>query len=82
MELVSYEKSGPIKGICKQNALWGEVKSDIVEKHYYHTPLVYFQKPKWIDDGTFQTIIDSIIVNLPVGFELKHECRVRQRLEI
>jgi len=32
---------GPIKGICKQYAIWNEQGSSCV-------PVVFFQKPKWI----------------------------------
>ena len=49
-----------IKDICKQPSLW-IVRSD----NNGLWPLIYFQKPKWIDKKTFRRIIKTIEFNIP-----------------
>lgn len=46
-------KSDPIPGVCKQYGIWVETGNNSY-------PLVYFQKPKWIDDKHW----DNLIANL------------------
>ena len=75
MKLIALEKSGPIQGICKQSGLWAEVESDLVVGYSYVTPLVYFQKPKWIDEDVFKEIIKALTISLPKDFKLKHAKR-------
>lgn len=59
----------PLSGICKQPALWG----DGYGKHGNTSiPLIYFQKPKWIDEESFLQIVKSIQLNLPKGFKVVH----------
>lgn len=55
-----------IKNICKQPSLWG---AD--EDTHELRPLVYFQKPKWIDEDSFKEIISSIRLHLPKDFRVK-----------
>lgn len=46
----------PIKGICKQYGIWlNEVDGDNV-----CSPLVFFQKPKWIDEKEWIKIMKKI----------------------
>jgi len=56
----------PITGICKQPSMWGH---DIEKKGIY--PLIYFQKPKWMDEESFKLIVSSVTLNLPYGTEIK-----------
>lgn len=38
----------------------------------FHHPLIYLQRPKWIkDDKAWETIVKSVKLDLPVGFEIK-----------
>jgi hypothetical protein len=39
----SYHISGPVDGLCKSHGLW-------ISKGNGMTPLIYFQKPKWVKD--------------------------------
>jgi hypothetical protein len=63
-----YLNTKGVDGVCKRPALWGEIeKIDNDGKSLFHSPLVYLQKPKWIDDETFIKIISSISLYLPKG---------------
>ena len=53
-----YTIEKPIKGICKQYALWVTEGS----KMY---PLVYFQKPKWVSQERWVEIMGSMRISLP-----------------
>jgi hypothetical protein len=65
MKADSYHISEPIKSICKSHGLW------ISEGNGY-APLIYFQKPKWIEDEElWQRIVTSIRITLPAGTEIK-----------
>jgi hypothetical protein len=64
MELKSYYIGKPVKGICKQYAIWGSGDSN---SSY---PIVYLQNPKYIDEKNWDTICNSIQLILPQGFEL------------
>jgi hypothetical protein len=61
--------TAPLSGICKQPAVWGDV---VGEHGNTSVPLVYFQKPKWIDDESFIGVVKSIQLNLPKGFNVVH----------
>jgi len=58
-----------LRGICEQPALWAEGLGD---HRNTVTPLIYFQKPKWIDKRSFVKIIKSIRLDLPEGFKIYH----------
>jgi len=61
MKIESYSVNRPIKGVCKQYAIWGTEGGTTA-------PLVYLQRPKWItDDLEWEDIVDSIRLNLPKG---------------
>lgn len=36
-------------------------------------PLVYFKKPKWVDEDDFKKVLESIKLHLPQDFELKND---------
>lgn len=58
MNIESYSICRPVKGICKQWAIWGNSGS----KTY---PLVYLQRPKWIDsDEGWETLMRSIRLDI------------------
>lgn len=64
IKLESYSLCKPIKGLSKQYSLIGRSGAT-------GTPLVYLQRPKHItDDAVWETIVESIEVKLPVGFEI------------
>ena len=64
MNIEKYSTSGPIKGICKQSAVWGHEGNSLV-------PLIYIQRPKWIkDDAVWSQIVESIRLDLPTGMEI------------
>lgn len=67
MKIASYYIGKPITGFCKRRAIWCDNGKGC------HFPLVYFQKPKWLSEETYQTIVDSIMVNLPVDFEVMED---------
>jgi hypothetical protein len=65
LKLTHYGVDGPVKGICKQSAVWGR-------EGHSAAPLVFLQRPKWIkDDLAWKKIIESIQLRLPKGFEIK-----------
>jgi len=67
MKLKTYEiNRKPIQGICKQPSMWG---TDADNNGIY--PLIYFQKPKWMDEESFKLIVSSVTLNLPYGTEIK-----------
>ena len=68
MKVTHYVPSGPMQGLNKQHCIYGRgAKPDNV-----YTPLVYFQRPKWIkDDACWEKIVSSIRLQLPNGFEVK-----------
>lgn len=53
-ESISYCK--PINGICKQYGIWLNGMNGKNEMR----PLVYFQKPAWISDEDFKSIMERI----------------------
>lgn len=53
-ESISYSK--PVSGICKQYGIW---LNGINEKNVT-APLVYFQKPEWIDKKQWKEIMQRI----------------------
>jgi hypothetical protein len=56
-----YSVWGPVKGICKQSAVW-------VHESNTSAPLFYIGRPKWIkDDNVWQAIVDSIQIDLRVN---------------
>lgn len=64
MKLESYSICKPIRGLSKQYSIYGRFGTT-------GTPLVYLQRPKHIkDDEVWETIVESIEVKLPVGFEI------------
>lgn len=64
MLLKSYSVDGPVEGLCKQQAVWGH-------SGVRACPLIFLQRPKWIkDDSVWQKIVDSVKLDLPVGFEV------------
>ena len=64
MKLDSYSLCGPIKGICKQRAIWATSGNTT-------QPLIYLQRPKWItDDAVWSKIVDGLRLELPSGFEI------------
>ena len=65
MKADGYHISEPIKGICESHVLW------ISEGNGYAL-LIYFQKPKWIEDEElWQRIVASIRITLPAETEIK-----------
>lgn len=68
MKVTHYATSGPTPGLRKQSCILGRgAKPDNV-----YTPLVYFQRPKWIkDDACWDKIVQSIRLQLPRDFEVK-----------
>ena len=64
MKVESYFIGSPVDGFTKQWAVWCQEGSK-------SAPLVYLQRPKWIvDDAQWETIVNSISVNLPFQFEV------------
>lgn len=64
MKIQTYSICNPVKGICKQDAIWGK-------EYSVSSPIVYLQRPKWItNDDCWQRIIDSIRLSLPHDFEI------------
>lgn len=53
-ESISYCK--PIHGICKQYGIW----LDGINGENVTAPLVYFQKPKWIDEKQWKSIMERV----------------------
>ena len=67
MKVSSYSISGPCKGICKQHMIIAKEENS---NGYY--PLIYLQRPKWIEDNEcWEKICYSVLINLPNGFEVK-----------
>ena len=63
MKVESYCVEGPIKGLVKQHAIWAYGEATVI-------PLVYLQRPKGIaNDAQWLTIVASIRLELPAGFE-------------
>lgn len=64
MKIESYYICSPIKGLCKQYSLMAREDNG-------STPIVYFQRPKFIeDDAKWEQIVKSIRIDLPQGFEI------------
>ena len=64
MKIESYHICSPIKGLCKQYSL-------MVQEGNRAAHLVYFQRPKFIDDDAkWEQIVKSIKIDLPKGFEI------------
>lgn len=63
MKIESYyiNKDG-VEGLVKSAGIWGINGNTSF-------PLVYLKKPKHLDEGKFQEIVDSIVLNLPLNFE-------------
>jgi len=51
----------PVKGICKSPALWGNCNKN----NSMIFPLIYFRKPKWLDDESFSKIVESMEIVFP-----------------
>ena len=65
MKVTHYHTSEPVKGMCKQRAIWGRGKENV------SAPLIYLQRPKWIkDDAAWRKIVSSVQLKLPKGFEI------------
>lgn len=65
MKIERLEVNGPIKGICRQPAIWGGEGNGFA-------PLVYLQRPKWIkDDTVWDKIVKGIRLELHSGFEVQ-----------
>ena len=60
----------PISGICKQPALWAVLTGEHCNASF---PLIYFQKPKWLNESSFLKIVKSVRLDLPRGFEAEGE---------
>ena len=72
-KIISYSiTTEPLSGICKRPALWAEC---LGEHGNISCPLIYFQKPKWIDEKSFLEIVKSIRLDLPKGFMAEHALR-------
>lgn len=58
MKPEEYSVSGPIKGLCKQSAVW-------ITEGNVSAPLFYIARPKWIkDDEAWKEIVKSIKIDL------------------
>jgi hypothetical protein len=68
-DIKNYSICGPIRGICKRPAIWGHMTVDGMPNGM--VPLVYFQKPKWLDEETFHEIVKTVTVNLPRGLGIE-----------
>jgi len=67
MQLENYDIAiKGLKGICKSPSIWGSVKgkNELV-------PLIYFQKPKWMDEDDFYEIVRSVKLRIPKEKEFK-----------
>lgn len=65
MKVSAYAVSSPWPKVCKQ---WSVMAKD--EQGTYW-PLIYLQRPKWIeDDSAWEKICESIQLKLPKGFEV------------
>ena len=66
MKVTHYSVSGPLTGVCKQSAIW------VSDGGNAHWPLIYFQRPKWIeDDAVWNQIVASVEIKLPQNIEVK-----------
>lgn len=66
MKIKTYSISGPVKGICKQHAIWA-LEDDASSVW----PVVYLQRPKWLkDDVAWEKICKSIRLDIPKDFEI------------
>ena len=64
MKIKSYSVEGPIVGLVKQFAVWGEEGS-------CSAPLIYLQRPNWItNDAQWLTVVNSVRMVLPLDFEV------------
>lgn len=63
MNIEKYYVDGPIKGICKSHAIWGQDGGRI-------SPVAYLRKPKYVTDEQWVEIVAAIKLELPVGFEI------------
>ncbi len=65
MKVTHYHVSGPVSGICKQSAVWARGEDGV------HSPLIYLQRPKWIeDDAVWNRIVASVQIRLPRNLEV------------
>lgn len=58
MKIKSYSINGPLKGVCKNHGLW------IMQEPNIASPLIYFQKPKWVPADKWEQIVNSIRIEL------------------
>jgi len=67
MKLKAYEINiKPISGICKQPSMFGHnAENNSI------SPIIYFQKPKWMAQESFELIVKNIRLELPYGTEIK-----------
>lgn len=62
-KLIKFTKTvGPIDGLIKSPAIWGE--NDKGES----TPVVYFRKPKWLPQEKFDRLMSELSISLPCDF--------------
>lgn len=70
MKIKSYSVWEPVKGICKQHAVW--IKNENSSNSFF--PLIYLQRPKWLkDDVAWEKICKSIRLDIPEDFEINVE---------
>ena len=66
MKIESYSISIENNGHVKSPTLWVQRK----DKNAIY-PLIYFRKPKWVDEDDFKKVLENIKLHLPQDFELK-----------
>lgn len=59
----------PIKHVCKQPSIWGVVRG----KAYTHMPLMYLQKPSWMDAEDFKEIAKTVQISFQADKEFKEK---------
>lgn len=66
MKAIKYTLEKPMQGICKQSGIWCQSETGGIN------PVMYFQKPKWISQESFDKIISKMTVCIPLDVELDH----------
>lgn len=60
MKIDSYSICKPVKGICKQWAIWANCGSQTF-------PLVYLQRPKYVtSDSAWESLMESVRLDISV----------------
>jgi len=69
MKLKAYEINiKPISGICKQPSMFGHnAENNSI------SPIIYFQKPKWMAQESFELIIENLRLDIPLNTEIKRD---------